>query len=131
MANKKILVLTPSKKKITEVEKTKLTEVFEPLIDQYKKKFIEATPNKEENYVINFYSKFYRGVFYLCAYYKAEYVNRISDGFEIKFARLEFIDDNKYDLAYFRHTDQWWTIERNVTMEFCLTYITDNSLMFF
>jgi hypothetical protein len=130
MATKKILVLTPSKKKITEAEQTKLTALFEPLIDQYKKKFIEATPNKEENYLINFYSKFYRGFFYLCAEYKAEYENRIFDGFERKFARLEFIDDNKYNLAYFRHTDQWWTIERNVTKEFCLTYITDNSLLF-
>jgi hypothetical protein len=131
MVTKKILVLSPSKKKITEVEQTKLTTLFESLINQYKEKFIEAQPNKEENYIVNFYSKFYRGFFYLCADYKAEYENRISDGYERKFARLEFINDNKYNLAYFRHTGQWWTIERNVTREFCLTYITNNSLLFF
>jgi hypothetical protein len=52
-----------SKKVMTEADKTQLTNLFEPLINDYKKKFIEAKPNKKENYIVNFYSKFYRGFF--------------------------------------------------------------------
>lgn len=65
MATKKAWVLTSQKKAITEVEKTPLNNLFEPLINDYKKKFIEAKPNKKENYIVNFYSKFYRG-FFIC-----------------------------------------------------------------
>ncbi len=130
MATKKVWVLTPQKKAITEADKTHLTTLFSSLIDDYKKKFIEAKPNKKENYIVNFYSKFYRGFFYLCAEYKAEYENRIVDAFEEKFARLEFVDVGKYNLAYFRHTGQWWTIDENVTAEYCLKNIKNNPLFF-
>lgn len=128
MATKKVWVLTPQKK--AETDKTYLTDLFEPLINDYKTKFIKAKPNKQENYVVNFYSKFYRGFFYLCAEYKAEYENRTIDGFEEKFARLEFVETNKYNLAYFRHTGQWWTVDENVTAEFCFKNIKDNPLFF-
>jgi hypothetical protein len=87
-----------SKKAITEADKTKLTNLFEPLINDYKKKFIEATPNKKYNYVIDFYTKFYRCFFYLCAEYKADYENRTLDGFEEKFARLEFVEQTNTTL---------------------------------
>lgn len=130
MATKKVWVLTPQKKVMTEADKTQLTALFEPLINDYKKKFIEVKPNKKENYIVNFYSKFYRGFFYLCAEYKAEYENRTLDGFEEKFARLEFVETNKYNLAYYRHTGQWWAVETNVTPEFCFETIKDNPLFF-
>ncbi len=129
MPTKKAWVFT-SQKKITEKDKAELTNLFEPLIADYKAKFINAKPNKQENYVVNFYSKFYSRFFYLCAEYKAEYEGRRFDGFEEKFARLEFVETNKYNLAYFRHTGQWWTVEYNVTPEFCLKYITNNGLFF-
>lgn len=130
MAVKKIWVLSPSKKTITEKEKQALEKLFEPLISEYKIKFIEAKPDKKHNYVIDFYSKFYRGFFYLCAKYKAEYQNRIHDEFETKFARLEYIDNDKFNLAYFRHTGQWWTIDENVTDYYCFKTIKDNPLFF-
>jgi hypothetical protein len=130
MATKKVWVLTPQKKSITEAEKIQLTNLFEPLINEYKNTFIEAKPNEKHNYVVDFYSKFYRGFFYLCATYKSEHENRIHDEFEVKFARLEFVEINKYNLAYYRHTGQWWTIDKNVTAEYCLKNITDNPLFF-
>ena len=130
MAAKKNWVLTPQKKVMTEADKTKLADLFEPLIKDYKKKFIEVKPNKKENYIVDFYSKFYRGFFYLCAEYKAEYENRTLDGFEKRFARLEFVDTNTYSLAYFRHTGQWWTVDENVAAEYCLKNIKDNPLFF-
>ncbi len=130
MKTKKVWVFTPVKKTIAEADKQALSDMFEPLIAAYKKKFIEVKPNKQENFIIDFYSKFYRGFFYLCAKYKAEYENRTLDEFEEKFARLEFVDENSYNLAYFRHTGQWWTIDENVTAEYCYKNIKDNPLFF-
>ncbi len=130
MAAKKIWVLTAQKKVMTEADKTKLADLFEPLINDYKKKFILENPNKKQNYIVDFYSKFYRGFFYLCATYKAEYEERIHDEFENKFARLEFVEPNKYNLAYYRHTGQWWTVENDVMAEYCFKNIKDNPLFF-
>ena len=130
MATKKVCVLTPLKKTLAEADKAQLIALFEPLINDYKKKFIKIKPNKKENYIVNFYSKFYRGFFYLCAEYNAEYENRIVDEIEEKFARLEFVEANKYNLAYYRHTRQWWTIDENVAAEYCLKNIKDNPLFF-
>ena len=130
MATKKVWVLTPKRKVMTEADKTQLTVLFEPLINDYKKKLIKAKPNKKHSYVIDFYSKFYRGFFYLCAEYKAEHENRRFDGFEVKFARLEFIETNKYNLAYVRHTGQWWTVNENVTAEYCFGNINNNPLFY-
>lgn len=56
MATKKVWVLTPQKKVMTEADKTQLADLFEPLINDYKKKFIEVKPNKKENYLVNFYT---------------------------------------------------------------------------
>lgn len=63
MATKKVWVLTIPKKVMTETDKVELTALFEPLINDYKTKFIEAKPDKKHNYIIDFYSKFYRGFF--------------------------------------------------------------------
>jgi hypothetical protein len=126
MAIKKVWVLTPQKKVMTEKDKAVLVSLFEPLIDDYKTKFIEAKPDKKHNYVIDFYTKFYRGFFYMCAKYKGEHKNRILDGFETKFARLEFVEKNTYNLAYFRRTWQWWTVNYNVTPEYCFENIKNN-----
>lgn len=130
MATKKVWVLSLPKKTLTEKEKQVLEKLFEPLISEYKFTFIEAEPDKKYNYVIDFYSKFYRGFFYLCAKYIAEYKNRIVDEFETKFARVEFVDENKYNLAYYWHTGQWWTSDKNATAEYCLKNIKDNPLFF-
>lgn len=132
MATKKVWVPSASIKKtsLTEQQKQELTTLFEPLINHYKQKYIIAEPNKKHNYIIDFYSKSYRSFFYLCAKFKAEYPNRILDEFENKFARLEFVEPNKYNLAYYRHTGQWWTVENDVMAEYCFKNIKDNPLFF-
>lgn len=49
---------------------------------------------------------------------------------EDKFARLEFVESNTYNRAYYRHTGQWWTVDENVTAEFCIKNIKDNPLFY-
>ncbi len=130
MATKKILVSSVRKRLLSEFDKNYLQALFEPLINEYKTKFIKANSDKKYNYVVDFYTKHYRSYFYLCAKYKAVFENRMVDEFESKFARLEFVEVNRYNLAYYRHTGQWWTVEYNVTAEFCLQNINGNPLFF-
>ena len=43
----------------------------------------------------------------------------------IRFARMEYVGDRSFNLAYFRHTDQWQTILTDLTLDECLKLIGD------
>lgn len=49
--------------------------------------------------------------------------NRIAPFFEIGFARMEFVGDDRFDLAYFRHTGKWWTIYSDLTLDEALDLV--------
>ena len=51
--------------------------------------------------------------------------NAISPFFEARFARLEYLADDNYNLSYMRHTGQWWEIYRDLSLEECLSAVRD------
>lgn len=114
------------KMKITEKQKKVITLFFEPLIGQFKKELQKMKPDKKFNYVIDIYTKWYQNYFYLCEKYKAVFENSLTDEFEIKIVRLEFIAENNFNFSYFRHTGQWHPVAKNITLEDCLEMINAN-----
>ena len=42
--------------------------------------------------------------------------NAIEPEFESPFARIEYLSRDRFDLAYFRHTGQWWTVYRDLSL---------------
>ena len=46
----------------------------------------------------------------------------------VGFARLEFIGDNRFDLAYFRHTGKWWTIFSELTVDEALKEVSQGGI---
>jgi hypothetical protein len=96
--------------KPSEYNKIEIKLYFQPLIENFKSQFIKENPNKEFNYLIDIYSKWYGNYFYFCEKYKSERENRMVDEFEVKFLRLKFIEKNLFELSYFRHTGQWQTV---------------------
>ena len=114
------------KTKITDAQKSVVTIFFEPLVSQFKKELQKVKPNKNFNYVVDIYTKWYQNYFYFCEKYKSESENRIADEFETKFVRLEFISKNNFNFSYFRHTGQWHLVTENSTLEDCLEMIIGN-----
>lgn len=114
------------KRKVTDKQKLKVSQYFEPLILEFKKELQKIKPNKQFNYVVDIYTKWYQNYFYFCEKYKSEAENRIADEFETKFVRLEFISENNFTFSYFRHTGQWYLVTENNTLEDCLKMIIDN-----
>ena len=61
-------VLSPkkeSKPKPSESEKIEIQNYFQPMVDDFKRQCIKKNPNKEFNYLIDLYSKWYQNYFYL------------------------------------------------------------------
>jgi len=115
-----------TKAKPTDYEKSCVQTYFQPLIENFKQEFIKEIPNKEYNYLIDIYSKWYRSYFYLCQKYKSEQPDRLKDEFEAKFVRLTFLGNDKFDFSYFRHIGSWHLVAEDMTMEQCKEMILSN-----
>ncbi|MDY6868515.1 MAG: hypothetical protein SVT56_11570 [Chloroflexota bacterium] len=85
--------------------KAKADEIVQTvLIPQYVK------PPPEEprlNYLVNIYTKWYRHYFYFCSTYHSPGPHAISPSFDDKFARLEYVASDSFNLAYMRYTGKW------------------------
>ncbi len=79
-----------------------------------------VTPPPEDNdfnYLVNIFSKWYRHYFYFCSKYDCPGPNALSPSFESKFARMEYLGQDRFNLAFRRHTGQWIEIYSGLSLE--------------
>jgi hypothetical protein len=55
--------------------------------------------------------------------------NAISQHFEVKFARLEYVGDGRFNMAFLRHTGQWFEFLSETSLDECLEEIKINPLL--
>jgi hypothetical protein len=130
---KKSWVYSPRKQAVAKVPdnlkqtvKDKADELVNSvLIPQY----VKPPPEDYQfNYVVNIYTQWYRNYFYFCSTYNSPGPNAISPSFEDKFARLEYVAGDRFNLAYMRHTGQWQEIAQSISLDEALTMIKDSGL---
>jgi hypothetical protein len=94
--------------------------------DRIRPEHVKPPPkNPSFNYIENVFTKCRGRYFYFMAKYASPEPNSISPSFEVGFARLEFIGDDQFDLAYFRHTGKWWRIFSELTVDEALNFVGD------
>ncbi len=104
--------------------KEKADEIIENVL---KPKHIKAPPTDNDfNYLVDMYSKWYRNYFYFCVKYNCPDPNALSPSFEAKIARMEYMGNEKYNLSYMMHTEQWQEIYQELTMPECLKLIQED-----
>ncbi len=116
-----------TKPKVPELLKSALKEKADEVIENtLKPKHIKPPPpDNDFNYLVDIYSKWYRNYFYFCAKYNCPSPNAISPSFETKFARMEYIGNERFNLSYMRHTQQWWEIYQDLSMLECIQLILE------
>ena len=103
---------------------TKADDLVEKVL---KPLYLKPPPKDSEwNYPIELWTKWYRSFFYFTSTWACSVPNAITLTFENPFARLEYVGDRKFNLAYFRHTDQWHTIFTELTLDECLKLIGED-----
>lgn len=114
----------------SEFEKSRVATQCNELVEtELKPKYIEEPqPDVDWNYRVDIFTKWYRGFFYFCSRYNCPGSNAISPSFESRFARLEYIAPDRFDLAYMRHTGQWSEMQQGLTLEQCLEEIRTHPL---
>jgi hypothetical protein len=86
----------------------------------------EPEPDPQFNYIVDLYTKWYHSYFYFCSRYACPGPHALSPFFESKFARMEYIGDGLFNLAYMRYTGQWFEIFTDLSLDACLESIRDD-----
>ena len=121
----------PSSPKVPETVKTNIELQAMWLIEtvlkpQYVKPPLEGA---EFNYIVDFYTKWYRNYFYFCARYACPGPNALAPFFELKFARMEYVgEQNQFNLAFIQHTGEWVMIYPDLSLSECLETIQNDPL---
>lgn len=129
----KMWVYMPQKRpkpKVEENVKRDLEHKAELIIKEILKPEHIKPPIKDTsfNYIVDIYTKWYRNYFYFCAKYHCPGPNAMSPYFESKFARLEYIGNNIFNLSFMRHTEQWVEIYTELSLGECLSVIKDDPI---
>jgi len=79
------------------------------------------------NYPIEVFSEWRGKAFYLNVRYRAP-SRSPEDDFVVRHTRMTLIGFGSFDLAYFRHTDKWFTVHRALTAAECFHEIEQNAI---
>ena len=80
------------------------------------------------NYIVDIYTKWHRHYVYFCAKYCVPGPNAIAPNFEAKFARLEYVGNNNFNLSFKRYTEEWIEVYPALSLDQCLSAIRDDAL---
>ncbi len=100
------------------------------LIEGYlKPTHVRRPPGDERwNYLTGITTKWHRSFFYLVGTYASPGPNALSPTFESPFARMEYVGEGRFHLAYMRHTGKWWEVHRGLTLDESIETIRDHGL---
>lgn len=79
------------------------------------------------NWPIEVFYEWRGKAFYLCARYRTP-SRRPDDEFVARSARMTMTGFGRFELAYFRHTGKWFTVERGLTAAQCFREIEGNEV---
>ncbi len=115
------------KLKVPDATKAILSEKANTLIENVIKPDHIAPPptDNDFNYLVDVYSKWYRNYFYFCSTYNCPHPNAIAPSFDIKWARMEYVGNDKFNVSYMRHTEKWAQVYQGISMRDALTSITE------
>jgi hypothetical protein len=113
--------------KISEFTKISISRKADALVEStLKPKHIMPPPAEPKyNYPMDIFTKWHGRYLYFCARYNCPFPDAVSPSFETKFARLEYITGDLFNLAYMRHTGSWQEIAAGWTLSECFKALSE------
>jgi len=88
-----------------------------------KPKYVQPPPKDAQfNHIVDIMTKWLGSKCYFVSIYRTP----SRDTFETKFARMEFVGADRFNLSFMRHTEQWVELYAGQTVDECLKAIKDN-----
>ena len=115
---------------VSDEMKRAIQEQCNTLIDtRLKPRHIESPPDEPHfSYIVDLYSQWYRNYFYFCAKYRCPAPTCISEFFDVRYTRLEYVAKDTYTLSYMRHTEKWQEVYSDLSLDECLSIIETEDL---
>jgi hypothetical protein len=116
------------KPKVPESGKIEVKQVCDELVESVlKPRNIKDHPQEDQfNYIVDIYTKWYRNYFYFCAKYHSPGPDAIEPFFEARFARMEYVGKDRFNLSYMGHTDKWLEVYQDMSLDECIEAISDD-----
>jgi len=96
---------------------------------ELKPRHIQPPPDEPQfNYIVDLYSLWYRNYFYFCAKYRCPSPTCLSEFFEIRYTRLEYVAKDTYTMSYMRHTEKWQEVYSDLSLDECLSIVSTEGL---
>jgi len=118
----------PQPPQVPEVLKAEVARKAQELVEAVlKPRYVKSAPEDPQfNYIVDVYTRWYRQFFYFCAKYCVAGPNAIQPYFESKFARLDYVGGDRFNLSYQRYNEQWLTIYTDLSLDECLTAVKND-----
>ena len=116
--------------KPSDAERQAITAACERFIeDVLRPRFLPEVRPTEFNYCVEIFGKWHGTKYRLLQRFRNDRPDRYSEReFISPFARLEYVGRDLFDLSYFRHTQQWWPVDRGVTLDEALALLETNGI---
>ncbi len=98
-----------------------LTATFSPILE------LRAQNPGRFNYPVAVFPEWQGKAFYLNVRYRAR-SRKAQDDFVVRHTRMTLTGSGRFDLAYFRHTNKWFTVFRGLTAAECFREIEENEV---
>ena len=118
------------KPKVPELVKIEVKRVCDEFVESVlKPRSIDPDPHEDHfNYLVDIYTKWYSNYLHFYAKYRCPGPNAIEPFFETKFARMEYVGRDRFNLSYMRYTGKWWEIYPDMSLDECIEAIRDDPL---
>lgn len=105
--------------KPSEAEKQAIAASCERFIeDVLKPRFLPEILPTDFNYCVDIFGKWHGNNYRFLQRFRNDRPDQYTEQeFTSPFARIECIGRDRFDLSYFRHTGQWWPVDRGVTLD--------------
>jgi hypothetical protein len=116
------------KPKVPESVKIEVKQVCDELVESVLKprNIKEHSQEDQFNYIVDIFTKWYRSYFYFCAKYHSPESDAIEPFFEARFARMEYVRKDRFNLSYMGHTDKWLEVYFDMSLDECIEAINDD-----
>ncbi len=116
--------------KPSDLEKAAITATCDGFIaDVLVPRFLPEIRPTEFNYPIAIYGKWHGNKFRFFQRFRSDRDDSFEPEFESPFVRLEFVARDCFDISYYRHTETWFRLYRNLSLREALRLIEEDGIL--
>ena len=115
---------------LSKAEKAHITATCQAFIDEVlKPRFLPAVRPTEFNYPIDILGKWHGPRYRFMQRYRSGFPDNQGEEFDSPFTRLDWIDRDRFDIQWHRHTGAWFCLYQNLSLASALKTVETDGLL--